>query len=655
MTDATRRRFLQTAGAVLVASAAPGAQRPTAGAYDAFEKSIRELQADMASGATTSVELVRFYLRRIAAFDQAGPRLNAVIALNPRAEAVAVALDAERRRGRSRGPLHGIPVLLKDNLDTTDMPTTGGCLALSGRVPREDAFQVRRLRDAGAVILGKLNLHELALGLTTVSSLGGQTLNPYDLSRAPGGSSGGSGVAAAANFAAFTIGTDTSGSIRIPASHNAIVGLRPTAGLSSRGGVIPFGHTQDTAGPMARTVADVAAVLDATVGHDPGDPVTAIAEGKAPTSYASSLQQGALRNARIGVLADFFGSAPEDQPVAAVVRRAVADMIGRGATAIEVAVPNLGAMLTASNLLTQELKFDLREYQRQPPAAAVTSLEALLASGLHTAQFQGFIEGANALPDDYPATDDYKKRLEARDSLRRAVVEVMDANRLDALVYPTARRIAPVIGGNQLGSNAGLSAQSGCPAITVPAGAVEGGFPVGVELLGRPFSEPVLLALAFAYEQATRRRRPPTSTPRLGGRQPRRASAPPATPPANRIVRLDAEATSVKGVPATTADFRVVARLDIDEQTRRLSFTLSPAGVGRGRIAGVYLHRRANRPNGGVAHILTKRLEGRVTGAVTLLEAELADLKAGKCYLAAVSRDSPLVGVRADLLWPPAS
>jgi amidase len=652
VTDATRRRFLQTAGAALVASATPGAQRATAGAYDAFEKSVRELQADMASGATTSVELVRFYLRRIAAFDQVGPALNAVLALNPQAEAVATGLDAERRRGRTRGPLHGIPVLIKDNLDTSDMPTTGGCLALSGRVPRQDAFQVRRLRDAGAVVLGKLNLHELALGLTTVSSLGGQTLNPYDLSRAPGGSSGGSGVAAAANFAAFTIGTDTSGSIRIPASHNAIVGLRPTAGLSSRGGVIPFGHTQDTAGPMARTVADVAVALDATAGPDPGDPVTAAATGKTPTSYASSLQEEALRGARLGVLAEFFGAAPEDQPVAAVVRRAVADMTGRGATAIDVAVPNLGALLMASNLLTQELKFDLREYLRQPPAAAVRSLEALLASGLHTAQFQGFVEGANSLPDDYPASDDYRKRLEARELLRRAVVEVMDANRLDALVYPTVRRIAPVIGGNQLGSNAGLSAQSGCPAISVPAGAVEGGFPVGVELLGRPFSEPVLLALAFAYEQATRRRRPPASTPRLEGRQPRRASAPPASAAANAIVRIDVEATSAKAVPATTADFRVVARLDINEQTRRLSFTLSPAGAGRGRIAGVYLHRRANRPTGGVAHILTKRLDGRAAGAVTLLDAELADLKAGKCYLAAVSRQSPLVGVRADIAWP---
>jgi len=647
-----RRTFLQTAGAVLVASAyakasadesaAPlGQIRARAAGYDAFEKSIRELQADMASGATTSVALVRFYLRRIAAFDQAGPRLNAVIALNPHAEAVAASLDAERRRGRTRGPLHGIPVLLKDNLDTADMPTTGGCLALAGHVPREDAFQVRKLRGAGAVILGKVNLHELALGLTTISSYGGQTLNPYDLTRAPGGSSGGSGVATAANFAACAIGTDTSGSIRIPASHNAIVGLRPTAGLSSRSGVIPFGHTQDTAGPMARTVSDVALVLDATVGHDPADPVTAASVGKTPASYASSLREDALRGARVGVLTEFFGTAPEDQPVGAVVRRAIDDMKGRGAVAVEVTVPGLAGLLTASNLLTQELKFDLREYLRRPPAAAVTSLEALLASGLHTAQFTGFIEGANALPDDYPAGEDYKKRLEARDALRRAVVEAMDANRLDALVYPTTRRIAPVIGANQLGSNAGLSSQSGCPAITLPAGTVEGGFPVGVELLGRPFGEPTLLALAFAYEQATKHRRPPSSAPRLVEAHRRREAgrAPDGTPGG---VRIDLEATG---------PFRVVAQLVVDEKTRQLAYTLTPAGA-RGEIAGVYLHRRVNRPNGGVAQILTKRLDGRVSGAVTLLEAELADLKAGKCYVSAVSRRSVLVAARGDVKWP---
>jgi Asp-tRNA(Asn)/Glu-tRNA(Gln) amidotransferase A subunit family amidase len=242
-------------------------------------------------------------------------------------------------------------VLLKDNFETADLATTGGSLALSGAVPKQDAFQVRKLRQGGAVILGKVNLHELALGLTTISSLGGQTLDAYDPTRAPGGSSGGSAVAVAANFAAFALGTDTSGSIRIPSSHNAIVGLRPSAGLSSRGGIIPFGHTQDTGGPMARTVADVAMVLDATVGYDPDDPTTAAGRGKIPRSYTASLRAGALKGARIGVVGELFASAPEDGEVGALVRRAVADMTRQGATAIDVTIPDLAALLMSSNLL----------------------------------------------------------------------------------------------------------------------------------------------------------------------------------------------------------------------------------------------------------------------------------------------------------------
>jgi amidase len=642
-----RRTFLRTTGGAL--ALALGAGPASAAGYDAFEKGIQELQADLTAGRTTAVELVRFYRQRIAALDQAGPRLNAVIHVNPRAEDDARALDRERRARGARGPLHGIPVLLKDNFDTRDMPTTGGSLALSGRVPREDAFQVKRLRDAGAVLLGKVNLHELALGLTSVSSLGGQTRDPYDLSRAPGGSSGGSGVAVAANFAAFAMGTDTSGSIRIPSSHNSLVGLRPTAGLSSRAGIIPFGHTQDSGGPMTRTVADVAVVLYATVGHDPADPVTVAAQGRVPRTYTASLRADALGGARIGVLTEAFGTAPEDGDVGAIVRRAIADMSARGATAVEIAIPDLTAQLQASNLLVQELKFDLRDYLSRPPRPAVGSLDELLASGLHTAQFTGFIETANALPEDYLSGDDYKTRLAARESLLRSVVAVMDAERLDAIVYPTTRRIAPVIGGNQLGSNAALSAQSGCPALTVPAGFTAGGFPVGIELLGRPFAEPTLIALAYAYEQANHHRRPPASAPRELTSS-ARAAAPTIGASA---VRIEAVATGAQARPASDVTFRVEVRLRVDEDTRTLTFDLVPGGAARRDIAGVYLHRRTTRPNGGVAHVLATLLTRPVSGAVTLLDAELADLKAGKCYVAAVSRTSPLRSARADLIWPP--
>lgn len=652
----TRRFFLQSAGAVLVAIGGTdrNARSVIAAAYDPYEKSIGELQAALAAGQTSSAQLVRFYLDRIAAYDQAGPRLNAILYVNARAIADARALDAERAKRGPRGPLHGIPMLLKDNYETKDMPTTGGSLALSGSVPREDAFQVRKLRQAGAVILGKVNLHELALGLTTVSSLGGQTLDPYDPTRAPGGSSGGSGVAAAANFATFTMGTDTSGSIRIPSSHNAIVGLRPSAGLSSRAGIIPFSHTQDTGGPMARTVADVAIVLDATVGYDPADPVTAASNGRIPPTYTSSLKRDALNGARLGVLNEFFGTAPEDQDVGSIVRRAVDEMKMQGVTAVDVTVPNLAAQLVASNLLSQELKFYLGDYLKSSPGSFVKSVEELLASGLHAfAYLQGILDIANAQPEDYLRSDDYKNRLAARAALGQAILNVMDDNRLDAIVYPTARRIAPQVGGNQIGSNAGLSAQTGFPAITVPAGLTPSGFPVGVEMLGRPFAEPTLLGLAFAYEQVTNRRRPPSTTPPLGETRTRSPVASSSDTGAGSL-RIEVTATGAQSVPPSGVPFGVIVRFSFNSQTRQLGYDVALSGASRDQIAGIYLHRRANRPNGGVAYILAKSATSKISGKVTLLESEAADLKAGKFYISALSKKSPRASARANIVLPSA-
>src|SRR5215471_5693850 len=333
----SRRRFLRTAAAVLATGTVPVRLRA---AFDPLEKTIRQLQDAMARKELASAELLQFYLDRIAKYDR---QVNAVLSVNAHALDDARALDAERMRGRTRGPLHGIPVLLKDNFETKDMPTTGGCLALQGLVPKDDAFQVKRLREAGAVLLGKVNLHELALGLTTVSSIGGQTRNPYDLTRAPGGSSGGSAVASAMNFAAATLGTDTSGSIRIPSSHNNCVGLRPSLGLSSRAGIIPFGHTQDTGGPIARTVEDVAIVLDATVGFDPADSSTAAGKGRIPRTYTAFLKRDALKDVRVGIVRELFGGAPEDQEVAAVVQHGLDEMKRHGATLVDVTIPNLAA------------------------------------------------------------------------------------------------------------------------------------------------------------------------------------------------------------------------------------------------------------------------------------------------------------------------
>jgi Asp-tRNA(Asn)/Glu-tRNA(Gln) amidotransferase A subunit family amidase len=648
----SRRQFLQSAGAALVAV---GATRRTLDAvgFNPFEKTIRELQDAMTGGQLTSAQLVQFYLDRIAAYDQAGPRVNAVLAINPNAAADAGALDSERKRGRTRGPLHGIPILLKDNFDTKDMPTTGGCLALMNNRPRDDAFQVRKLRAAGAVILGKVNLHELALGLTTVSSLGGQTLDPYDRARAPGGSSGGSAVAATANFAAATLGTDTSGSIRIPSSHNNVVGLRPTLGLSSRAGIIPFGHTQDTGGPIARSVEDIAIVLDATVGDDPADPSTAASKGKIPRTYTSSLKRDALKGARIGVLTEFFGTAPEDGEVGAVVRGALDAMKAQGATVVDIAVPNLAALLAASNLLTQELKFYLGEYLKKsggPVAPPLGSIEELLASGLHAAQLQGILDIANAIPDDYLASDDYKKRLAARAALAQAVTKAMDDSRVDALAYPVTRRIAPAVGGNQIGSNAGLSAQTGFPAINVPAGFTPGGFPVGIELLGRAVAEPTLIALAYSFEQSTRRRRPPPGLPSLDVRSGFVAGLP--APDVGETISFDVAATGAKSIPPSDIPFSASAQFTFNSGTRQLGYDITLPAVSLDQIAGVYLHRRVNRPNGGVAHILAKSAAARVSGIVRLSEQEGNDLKAGKLYVAVVSRQSPRLTARADLAIP---
>ena len=474
-----------------------------------MEKSIPELGAALDSGAVTSHSLVQAYLERIERYDHTGPALNAMIAINPRALADADALDAERRAGHRRGPLHGIPVVIKDNYDTADMPTTAGSIALNGSRPERDAFQVRKLRDAGAIILGKTNLHEFARGITTVSSLGGQTRNPYDLTRNPGGSSGGTGAAIAADFAAAGMGTDTCGSIRYPAAHNNLVGLRPTLGLSSRSGIVPLAHSQDVGGPLARSVVDIAIMLDATVGPDPDDPVTADAARHVPQSYRAALDAGALRGARIGVLTSLFGDAPEDRRVGSVVQNALGAMAQRGAELIEVAEGGWPSEADVS-VIRYEFKFDVDDYLRRTPRAPVHSLAEILQKGLVLPALQTGFERSNEVAT--LDTADYRDARRRQAALHDRLLKLLDDNRLDALAYPTLRRTAAKIGEPQTGGNCAESAASGLPAITVPAGFADDGMPVGVELLARAYAEPRLLALAYAFEQATHARRPPIFT-----------------------------------------------------------------------------------------------------------------------------------------------
>ena len=295
----------------------------------------------MTAGRTTARDIAAAHLARITAYDKQGPTINALIALNPRALEDADALDRERRERGPRGPLHGIPLVIKDNYETADMPTTGGSVALAGFRPGRDAVQVAKLRAAGAVILGKTNLHELAAGIITISSLGGQTRNPYDLARTPGGSSGGTAAAVAASFAMGGMASDTCGSIRIPAANNNLFGLRGTLGLSSRTGIIPLSHTQDIGGPLARTVTDLALLLDATVGDDPADAITAGGRDRRPESFRDGLSAGALKGTRIGVLKNLFGAAPEDAEVSGIVRKALDEMKAQGAEIVEITIPGL--------------------------------------------------------------------------------------------------------------------------------------------------------------------------------------------------------------------------------------------------------------------------------------------------------------------------
>jgi Asp-tRNA(Asn)/Glu-tRNA(Gln) amidotransferase A subunit family amidase len=512
------RALVALTGAAAWSVAAGGQATPPradASRFEIVEKSIPELQEAMRSGAVTSRQLVELYLERIRAYDQAGPRINSFIAVNPRAADAAAALDEERRTRGARGPLHGIPIAIKDNYVTSDMPTTGGAKALESFRPERDAFMVKRLRDAGAVIVGKTNLHELAYGLTTASSMGGQTRNPYDPTRNPGGSSGGTGAALAANFAAAGLGTDTCGSIRVPSANNNLFGLRPTMGLSSRSGIIPLALTQDVGGPLARTVTDLAILLDASVGFDPDDPITIASQGHIPASYVGLLGDGRLTGVRIGILTSLFGKAAEDQEVAAIVRRAVAAMTPLGAEVTEVEIPELDRLLQGVplNVINSEFKFNLNDFLASHPSAPVRTLGEIVASGRHDPSVDLLFKRAEAVTSR--DSEPYRSALQMREAAIRAVMATMSERGLIALAYPTLTRKPASIGQPQPGLNCQLSAATGLPAIAIPAGFTDDRLPVGMDLIGAAFSEPALLKIAYAYERAVKPRRPPASVPPL--------------------------------------------------------------------------------------------------------------------------------------------
>jgi Asp-tRNA(Asn)/Glu-tRNA(Gln) amidotransferase A subunit family amidase len=491
----------------------PNSTPSTALAFDVMEKSIDDLQRAMQDKQVTSRQLVDIYLARIEAYDKRGPSLNAVMAVNPRARETADALDNERATRGTRGPLHGIPVLVKDNYETIEMPTTAGSIALTAFHPARDAVLVQRLKAAGAVILGKTTMHELASGIVTVGSGFGQARNPYDLDRNPGGSSGGTGAAIAANFATGGMGSDTCGSIRNPAAHNNLVGLRGTQGLASRTGIVPLSSTQDIGGPIARSIEDLAIMLDATVGPDPADPQTAVATGHAPRSFRAGLTAGALKGARLGVLRSQFGTAGDDQEVSTIVNRSLDLLRKAGAEVTDIAIPGLDDLLRDSSMIGSDFKFDLADYLAAADAAPVKSLADILDRGLYHSALESTLRMRNAVASR--DTDTARIARNKRSAIRQALESALEDNKLVALVYPTLRRKPARIGEAQGGSTCTLSAHSGLPALAVPAGFSADGLPVGIDLLGGAFKEAQLLSIGLGAQQTLALRRPPFSTPAL--------------------------------------------------------------------------------------------------------------------------------------------
>ena len=487
------------------------------------ELSISDLQASMQSGALTSRQVVEGYLERIASIDRASPRLNAVIELNPDALEIADGLDRERKQGGIHGPLHGIPILLKDNIDTADkMMTTAGSLALEGHIAVQDAFLVDRLRQAGAVILGKANLSEWANFRSTHSvsgwsSRGSQTRNPYVLDRNPCGSSSGSAVAVAANLCAGAVGTETDGSIICPSQTNGVVGIKPTLGLISRSGIIPIAHSQDTAGPMGRSVADAAVLLGAMTGIDVRDSATSSSQGKAYSDYTQFLDKGGLQGARIGVARSFFEFHPQ---VDKVIEACLETLKSLGAELIDpVEIENAKKLgETEIEVLTYEFKADLNAYLANlGPQAAVHSMQDLIAfNEQHRDKVMPYFGQERMLKaqEKGPLTDDaYLKALETTQRLARAegIDATLEKHQLNAIVAPTggpAWLVDYVNGDCGEGGSWSPAAVAGYPNITVPAGYVSG-LPVGISFFGAAYSEPVLIRLAYAFEQATKARRQP--------------------------------------------------------------------------------------------------------------------------------------------------
>jgi amidase len=509
---------LRSAALLVLMPAMALAQPSPPARFHLMEATIDGIHAAMRSGELTCTTLVQAYLDRIAAYDQPGPKLNAVQNVNPHAMARAAKLDTAFRASGPVGPLHCIPVLMKDEVDTDFMPTTYGSALFKTFVPPRNATIVNRLEAAGAIILAKTNMGEFATAYS--GSAFGDCHNAYDPGRSPSGSSCGTAVGIAANFAAVGIGEDTGGSIRGPASHGSLVGLRPTLPLVSRAGMMPFAPTRDTLGPITRTVRDTAIVLDAIAGYDPDDPITAWSYGQQPETYTSFLAANGLAGMRFGVIRtpmsrDADTKAADYKEIQAAISKAVADLRARGAQVIDpIAIPNLMEMVAAGGGGgdTFEAEAAINGFLAQFPAAPVHTLREIVESPLVIPRRREELGKAlGRTVDDPPAV----KQARIRDQLRDLIVKVMADNRLDALIHATYDHAPAMVPKSTPGTNRVLASITAFPALAVPAGFFADGLPIGIEFLGRPYSEGTLLKAAYDYEQATRHRHPPDTAPAL--------------------------------------------------------------------------------------------------------------------------------------------
>ncbi len=523
----SRRGFLQATNAVALAELVgenTGVAAAVPNEETIVEASVADLQAAMQAGKTTSQALVRAYLARIEAYDKSGPSVNAVIEANPDALAIALERDVERRAGRTRGPLHGIPVLVKDNIATADhMQTTAGSLALLDARPPRDAFIVSRLRDAGAVILGKANLTEWAnfrspRATSGWSSRGGLTKNPYALDRNTSGSSSGSAVAVAASFAAVAVGTETDGSIISPSSINGIVGIKPTLGLVSRDGIVPIAHSQDTPGPMARTVADAAVLLTVLAASDARDSATRDAASNA-RDYTRFLSLDGLKGKRLGVLRNHFGG--RNDLASAVIENALEVLKAQGATLVDLpGLPNEAKLgQSEANVLLYEFKADLAAYLAEfaPTSPHKTLADIVAFNTEHRDHVMPYFSQETMVRALGKGDLDSKEYLDAlancqKLSREEGIDKALKENNLDALVAPSTSPawLTDFVRGDYAGNGfSSAAAVAGYPHITVPAGFVSG-LPCGISFVGTAWSDPQLIEIAYAFEQASKARRAPT-------------------------------------------------------------------------------------------------------------------------------------------------